>query len=163
MLQSARRLELLKKETHDVDTTQVVEAMNALEAEAAQIALAETGKQDQLDALRVDLEQRQTSLRAREASMQQSQRDLHTREGRLESLLALQHAALEGEANLQWLKSQGLDTAPRLAKAIKVTRGWETAVETVLGQWLQSVTARADGDRVRAFAAAQDRLRPIRN
>ena len=156
MLQSGRRLELLGKETHDVDTTQVVAAMNALEAEAAQIAVAEAGRQDQLNALRVDFEQRQASLRAREASVQQSQRDLHTREGRLESLLALQHVALEGEANLQWLKSQGLETAPRLAKAIKVTRGWETAVETVLGQWLQSVTAKADADRVRAFAGAQD-------
>ena len=156
MLQSTRRLELLNKETQGVDTTQVMAALSALEAEAAEVATAESNKQQQLDELRQDFEQRQDRLRARDASMQQSQRDLHTREGRLESLLTLQNAALAGEANLQWLKSQGLDSAPRLAKALKVSKGWETAVETVLGQWLQSVTARTDADRIRAFSGARD-------
>jgi chromosome segregation protein len=156
MLQSTRRLEVLSKETQGVDTAEVMAALSALEADAADVAAAESNKQQQLDVLRQDFEQRQGRLRAQDAIMQQSQRDLHTREGRLESLLTLQNAALAGEANLQWLKSQGLASAPRLAKALKVSRGWETAVETVLGQWLQSVTTRADAERIRAVSGAQD-------
>jgi len=46
--------------------------------------------------------------------------------------------------------------APRLVKAIKVSRGWETAVETVLGQWLQSIVAGTDAKKIKAFSAAGD-------
>ena len=72
------------------------------------------------------------------------QRDLHTREGRLESLQALQQAALEAGSGKEWLQAQGLAKAPRLVKGIKVQAGWEAAVEVVLGRWLQSVLVGQD-------------------
>ncbi|HYW04656.1 MAG TPA: chromosome segregation protein SMC [Gammaproteobacteria bacterium] len=61
--------------------------------------------------------------------------------GRLESLRALQQAALEDrdEAVAGWLDRQGLADRPRLAQAIRVTGGWERAVETVLGPCLEAV------------------------
>ncbi|MFI4889598.1 MAG: chromosome segregation protein SMC [Steroidobacterales bacterium] len=54
---------------------------------------------------------------------------------------ALQQAALGKAAGkvTQWLKSKSLDQQPRLAQQLRVDRGWETAVETVLGSYLEAV------------------------
>jgi chromosome segregation protein len=54
---------------------------------------------------------------------------------------ALQQAAL-GKASgkvTQWLKAQSLDQRPRLAQQLRVDKGWERAVETVLGSYLEAV------------------------
>jgi chromosome segregation protein len=54
---------------------------------------------------------------------------------------ALQQAALGKAAGkvTQWLKSKSLDQQPRLAQQLRVDKGWETAVETVLGSYLEAV------------------------
>ncbi len=54
---------------------------------------------------------------------------------------ALQQAALgkvSGKVT-QWLKAQSLDRQPRVAQQLRVERGWERAVETVLGSYLEAV------------------------
>jgi chromosome segregation protein len=54
---------------------------------------------------------------------------------------ALQHAALgkvSGKVT-EWLKSKSLDRQPRVAQQLRVDRGWERAVETVLGSYLEAV------------------------
>jgi chromosome segregation protein len=61
--------------------------------------------------------------------------------GRQVSTEALQQAAL-GKASgklTQWLKSQSLDQQPRVAQQLRVEHGWERAVETVLGSYLEAV------------------------
>lgn len=57
------------------------------------------------------------------------------------TLQALQKAALgEGsEAVSHWLESHQLARKPRLAERLQVQSGWEVAVETVLGAYLQAV------------------------
>jgi len=74
------------------------------------------------------------SLNALRARLQQSQ-------GEQVSTEALQQAAL-GKASgkvAQWLKSQSLDRHPRVAQQLRVAKGWERAVETVLGSYLEAV------------------------
>ncbi|HWX34984.1 MAG TPA: hypothetical protein VNZ53_47135, partial [Steroidobacteraceae bacterium] len=39
----------------------------------------------------------------------------------------------------EWLKSKSLDRQPRVAQQLRVDRGWERAVETVLGSYLEAV------------------------
>jgi chromosome segregation protein len=54
---------------------------------------------------------------------------------------ALQQAAL-GKASgkiTEWLKSKSLDQNPRVAQQLRVEHGWERAVETVLGSYLEAV------------------------
>jgi chromosome segregation protein len=61
--------------------------------------------------------------------------------GRLVSLEALQKAALgqvQGRV-VEWLAGQGLAGRPRVAEQIEVEAGWERAVETVLGDYLEAV------------------------
>ncbi|MHB8668548.1 MAG: chromosome segregation protein SMC, partial [Burkholderiales bacterium] len=62
-------------------------------------------------------------------------------EARLASLRELQ-AAAQGESDAalaDWLRGQGLEQAPRLARLVKVDSGWEKAVERVLGVNLGAV------------------------
>jgi len=156
VLQASRRLESLGKETDSVDTSGIVAVLKDLDAEAGKLAEAEAARQKELDGMHEDFNRRQGDLRKLEAKVQSDQRELHTREGRLESLLSLQTAALAGEVTESWLKNLGLEKSPRLVKAIKVTRGWEVAVETVLGSWLQSVSAAADAKIIKALAGLED-------
>ena len=63
-----------------------------------------------------------------------------TLKGRQASLQALQQAAMGDDAEQQWLAAAGLDKQPRLADQMRAVAGWELAVETVLGSYLQAVT-----------------------
>jgi chromosome segregation protein len=62
-------------------------------------------------------------------------------QGRIASLEALQQAALEqsDEGVSQWLAQQQLSSSPRLLDDMQVQEGWQQAVETVLGDYLQAV------------------------
>jgi len=66
---------------------------------------------------------------------------LQAAQGRYASLEALQKAALgEADGEIQsWLEAAGLDENQRVAQSIDVAEGWERAVETVLGNYLQAV------------------------
>ena len=62
--------------------------------------------------------------------------------GRQASLEALQQAAMEdGSREVgQWLQAQNLTDRPRLLEQLQVDERWQTAVETVLGDYLQAVS-----------------------
>jgi chromosome segregation protein len=76
------------------------------------------------------------SLDAAKTAQQAAQRELMTVE-------AVQKAALgKGQAGAaQWLARHRLDGRPRLAQQIEVKAGWERAVETALGSFLETVCA----------------------
>jgi chromosome segregation protein len=83
--------------------------------------------------------------RDRERAEAQALNDLRTRWqealGSQVSTEALQTAALgkvSGKVT-EWLKSKSLDRQPRVAQQLRVDRGWERAVETVLGSYLEAV------------------------
>ena len=73
--------------------------------------------------------------------LDQARNQLQSMRGRHASLDALQQAALGQQkgAVSEWLQANGLAGNVRLAENLKVANGWETAVETVLGEHLQAV------------------------
>ncbi|MFQ5608655.1 MAG: chromosome segregation protein SMC [Woeseiaceae bacterium] len=75
------------------------------------------------------------------AELEQVRGDLESSRGRVETLEALQQAALgENQDDLHgWIASQDLDDRPRLAQELQVEKPWEHAVETVLGDFLQAI------------------------
>lgn len=75
------------------------------------------------------------------AELDEQRGHLETQRGRLASLEALQQSALGKRAGALtfWLKAQGLEHAPRLAQHLQVDKGWERAVECVLGFQLEAV------------------------
>ncbi|MFZ0791343.1 MAG: chromosome segregation protein SMC, partial [Chromatiaceae bacterium] len=83
----------------------------------------------------------ETAARELGAALDQVRTDLQQAKGRRASLHALQEAALADEAVARraWLGRHGLAEAPRLLDSLRVEPGWETAVETVLGDALHAV------------------------
>jgi chromosome segregation protein len=74
--------------------------------------------------------------------LDQLREQLQTGRGRLTSLEALQQAAL-GRSTAQvdrWINDHAFAERPRLAQELVVEKGWERAVETVLGPYLQALT-----------------------
>ncbi|UZE97752.1 chromosome segregation protein SMC [Alkalimarinus alittae] len=61
--------------------------------------------------------------------------------GELASKIALQKGALgdDDQERISWFQQQGINTDATLARQLKVSGGWDTAVEVVLGRFLQGV------------------------
>ncbi|RLA46609.1 MAG: chromosome segregation protein SMC, partial [Gammaproteobacteria bacterium] len=73
-------------------------------------------------------------------ALNQARESLQQTLGRKASVEALQTAALSGDQGRdQWLNKYDLTAAEQLASQLRVDSGWETAVETVLGDFLQAV------------------------
>ncbi len=66
---------------------------------------------------------------------------LQNNKAKYASIVALQKAALgESDKGIKsWLESTGLSDKQKVANKLKVKNGWEKAVETVLGDYLQAV------------------------
>jgi len=114
------------------------EAQQALDAALAQLL-----------AMRTTERERATELDAAKAALQAAQ-------GGFMAVDAVQKAALgKGQAAADaWLAQQRLEGQPRLAQQIEVADGWERAVETALGSYLEAVCV----DEVDAVVGAIDAL-----
>jgi chromosome segregation protein len=90
------------------------------------------------------------------AAAQAARRETQETEGRIVSLEALQRAALgQGQGKVvDWLDARGLARSPRLAQQLSVDKGWDRAVETVLGSYLEAVCV----DSLEDVAGALDSL-----
>ncbi|SFF34190.1 condensin subunit Smc [Fontimonas thermophila] len=93
---------------------------------------------------------------AAEAALHEARQALQSARGRVASLEILQQAALrEDDPELnQWLRSHQLAECPRLAQALQVDDGWETAVEHVLEDVLQAPLVPAFAQRLHEFGDA---------
>jgi len=121
---------------------------NRPEADLEDLALRESSTRDagrqaasDLQDLLTELTRKREQERERMSALQQARTQWQEAKGALVSLEALQQAALgqTGGKIRQWLAARSMDQLPRLAQQMRVTRGWERAVETVLGSYLQAV------------------------
>jgi chromosome segregation protein len=100
---------------------------------------------NQLSAVADELQQLRERERQLVSTADSSRRELTDAQGRLMSLQALQQAALglaQGKVS-EWLSENTLNQRPRLAQQMNVEPGWERAVETVLGSYLEAVSVEA--------------------
>ena len=155
LLQASKRIEALDRESGTIDTAALAAEVAELETETKTLGAEEQADQVLLDELRVRHSATREELKQADDRHREVQRDLHGREGRLESLKAMQRAALEDENADAWLKGQGLESAPRLAKVLSVDETWATALEVVLGHWLQSVVVEGGADHGTALGALE--------
>ncbi|MFK8054443.1 MAG: chromosome segregation protein SMC [Woeseiaceae bacterium] len=133
----------------DAEQSREHAAASSTASEQAEVKLREAdGKlletRERVDALGNELDTERSSLQ--------------TMLGRFASLEALQKAALgEGTDQIdEWLSGRSLSEAPRLAQSLRVTDGWERAVETVLGGYLQAVCVENVDAVVRELNALSD-------
>jgi len=139
MQDAAVRLKNLAAESAGTDVETLTRQVAELEKQESGVAGQLAEEQRKLESHRQELENRRQALRDAIARQHELKGEINRREGRLESLKALQQAARLGGKSTAWLESNGLKSAPRLVEQLDVAKGWEAAVETVLGFWLDSV------------------------
>jgi chromosome segregation protein len=155
--QLATRRERIQQEQQQLDSSALDAELSELEQQAAERQQQAQLLQEQLEQLRGRIEELRDLTRAQQSELHDAQNAQQDMRGRLASLQALQQAALEqreGEVN-QWLDARGLGEAPRLAKQLDVDSGWERAVETVLGSYLEAVCVHGTGDLADALNELQ--------
>ena len=98
--------------------------------------------QDEFDQCITALQTQIEDNRNTQQEIQQKRSELQSLKGKLSSLEVLQRAGLgkdKSQAHLkQWLQKNNLENATLLAESIIIESGWETALEIVLGDLLQS-------------------------
>jgi chromosome segregation protein len=149
------RIESLETEGHRLITRRercaedMAQASDRLEdPQIADLATAEAAAvqavsdiQKELDKISQGVVELREEDRTEATRLDEMRGDLQKRLGHLASLEALQQAAMgqqSGSVN-DWLDGQGWQDRPRLAHEISVSKGWERAVETVLGSYLEAV------------------------
>jgi chromosome segregation protein len=142
--QQRRLLQQRDRQESERQTLAAVEPSVPLETLEEQVAAAaESGRTaaSQLQGLLAELAETRERERGQSQALNALRAKWQESLGTQVSTEALQQAAL-GKASgkvTQWLKSQSLDHKPRLAQQLRVERGWERAVETVLGSYLEAV------------------------
>ena len=126
---------------------------DALLAQESQGQLSELGERESaariaadgfaqaLTAALGDVQRLRSEQFALEEQVESSRADRERARAEAMSVEALQRAAL-GRADAgatAWLRGAGLADRPRLAETLTVDNGWERAVETVLGEYLEAV------------------------
>lgn len=141
ILEADRRREALAGERAGLD-------IDALAETFEQLQLQHETQTASLDELNEQVEQRkeaagalQERQRASQSELAEVRKQAQAARGRLSSLETLQQAALGQEqgAAVAWLKARGLDSAGRVGERITVESGWESAVESALGQLIEGV------------------------
>jgi chromosome segregation protein len=111
-----------------------------------------------LDQHKISHDKVQEQERLLQSALNEARSQLQTARGRHASLEALQHAALgqdDGGAS-EWLARLGLGQARRLGASLQVEAGWETAVETALGGFLDSVLVEGSHALAAEFATIEN-------
>ena len=138
----------LAKRREALETEQKATDVAALDAAAEQLHTEHDTQRERVESLGTLLDQHKLSHekvlddeRQVQSALNEARQQLQTARGRQASLEALQHAALgqEESAASGWLSRLGLDKSRRLGEALQVDAGWETAVETALIGFIDSV------------------------
>ena len=138
---SLAQADKVRAERNSLAATDPAEELARLlrQAEAAAAELLAT--QASLAALLSSIDAERARERELQAEADRARSDTQRLRGQLVSAEALQQVALgttQGQV-VEWLTGQGLADKPRLAQRLTVEAGWERAVETVLGGYLEAV------------------------
>jgi chromosome segregation protein len=145
-LQSQR--ERLTTELSGLDMGDAEERIAMLQAQQDDAAVQGETAATQLREATEELQRVRERERELVSADDNSRKQLQEAQGRLLSLQALQQAALglaQGKVT-EWLTSNSLSERPRLGQQLVVDQGWERAVETVLGSYLEAVSVDALDD-----------------
>ena len=142
------RLQSFTERRRKIGEAQSVANPQDLQARYDQLAEQELKKRrgrEEFDRHLADVAENIRKLREQDGKLsrlvEERRNSLQEAQGKFASLDALQQAAMgEGDQGIKdWLQGAGLDKNKRIAQMLDVESGWEKAVETVLGDYLQAV------------------------
>ncbi|MDX2457394.1 MAG: chromosome segregation protein SMC [Gammaproteobacteria bacterium] len=141
MQQLDDRLQRMDEEQQTLGNQSVAGELEQLAHESEAQETVVIGSKVNLDGAVRHITDVRSGLEQQEQELAALQSVHHDTRGQLASLETLQQAALgqRSEQVTGWLAAQGLQGAPRLAQEIQVEPGWEHAVETALGLYLEAV------------------------
>ena len=141
IIQHEERLKRMGEEKRSLNDRGLKDEIASLEIDEQKKLQEYTELQQQLDSIHNQISGQREQNQQVSTELDDSRNDSQDKRGRLVSLEALQQAALgkSEDSVTDWLESRGLKEAPRLAKELEVDKGWERAVETVLGFHLEAV------------------------
>ena len=135
------RMELLGAEKQTLDTMPGSDDSNGLSDELSAVEKAMADQEEHSGTIVSSLAECREESNSLAAELNQVRSALQQMRGRSASLEALQQAAREdGDQGVaDWLEARQLDDNTRLLDLMRVDEGWQLAVETVLGDYLQAV------------------------
>ena len=142
------RLQSFAERRRKMDEAQADASAEELQATFDQLAEQELRKRqarDEFERHLTDISEKIRKLREQDEKLtrlvEERRTALQDVQGKYASLEALQKAAMgEGDDGIKdWLAGAGLDSNKRVAQTLDVEDGWDKAVETVLGDYLQAV------------------------
>ena len=139
--QMQTRLQRIEDQKRNLNSADSEEKLAAQKTELTAVAAVK----EEMAARRESVMEELSQVRETNVTLQQQQdiarRELNDSQGKLTSLEALQKAALGKHDTkvVDWLEGQQLSDNSRLVEHLRVDEGWDKAVETALGQYLQAV------------------------
>jgi len=135
------RMDKLQSERDELSSSQLQSDIETLDADIEIIGFQRESHQAQLEQLHHQIREQRQQLKQLHDSLHTRRSESHSNKGKMTSLeLLQQHAMGKDNKNLStWLESMNLGNSQRLAEFLEVESGWDTAVETVLGSYLESI------------------------
>ncbi len=139
--QQTQRLARLKDQQENREMSELSELIKPLKEQTTELeAQLEGLLEEQADITDRIGTQRDSIVRSK-AEHEKARQELHLKETEFAKLNALQQSALESDdqQTIEWINRHHLSDRPRLGKNLQVNSGWELAVETILGHFIDAI------------------------
>ncbi len=139
--QLQQRLDKLNEERGQLGGSQLQLALETLDSSIELIENERSQLQSQLEQILQRITLLRPQIKQLHDQLHQNRAELQRVNGKISSLeLLQQHAMGKDQKQLNaWLEQVGIAQQPRLAEFLEVEAGWETALETVLGSYLEAI------------------------
>ena len=135
------RLDKLHSERDELSSSHLQSDIETLDADIEIIGFQRDSHQAQLEQLHHQIREQRQQVKQLHDALHSRRSESHSIKGKITSLeLLQQHAMGKDNKNLSaWLAAMALGENRRLAEFLDVEFGWDTAVETVLGSFLEAI------------------------
>ncbi|UOA10626.1 chromosome segregation protein SMC [Methylobacter sp. S3L5C] len=135
------RMDKLHSERDELSSSQLQVDIETLDADIEIISFQRDDHQAQLEKLHQQIREQRHQVKELHDTLHTRRSESHGIKGKITSLELLQQHAM-GKDNKKlgtWLEAMNLNKNQRLAECLEVESGWDTAVETVLGNYLEAI------------------------
>jgi chromosome segregation protein len=135
------RLDKLHSERSELESSELQSEIESLDVGIELIETQRDDLQKQLEGLHQQIREQRQQIKQYHDELHARRSEIHSVKGKITSLeLLQQHAMGKDNKHLSaWLESVDLVENRRLAEFLDVQAGWDTAVETVLGSYLEAI------------------------